>query len=98
MLTANSNKKFVLCITNAFTKYTVVTLIQKKNAETVADAIFNLVWFIKFGIPAQIHTEGGKELVNKLSAEMMELFNVHIQKRLRCILNATPRWESSTKL
>jgi Integrase zinc binding domain/Integrase core domain len=75
MLTADSNKKFVLCITDAFTKYAVVTSIQNKNAETVADTIFK-EWFCKFGIPAQIHTDGGKEFVNKLSAEMMELMNV----------------------
>jgi len=75
MLTADSNKKFVLCITAAFTKYAVVTLIQNKNAETVTDAIFK-EWFCKFGIPAQIHTDRGKEFMNKLSAEMMELMNV----------------------
>ncbi len=75
MLTADSNKKFVLCITDAFTKYAVVTSIQNKNAETVADAIFK-EWFCKFGIPAQIHTDRGKEFVNKLSVEMMELMNV----------------------
>jgi hypothetical protein len=73
MLTANSNKKFVLCITDAFTKYAVVT--QNKNTETVADAIFK-EWFCKFGIPAQIHTDGGKEFVSKLLAEMMELMNI----------------------
>ncbi len=44
MLTANSNKKFVLCITDAFTKYAVVMAIPNKNAETVADAIFK-EWF-----------------------------------------------------
>jgi len=60
---ADSNKKFVLCITDAFTKYAVVTAIQNKNAETVADTIFK-EWFCKFGIPAQIHTDGGKEFVN----------------------------------
>jgi hypothetical protein len=59
MLTADSNKKFVLCITFAFTKYAVVTSFQNKNAETAADAIFK-EWFCKFGIPAQIHTDGGK--------------------------------------
>jgi Integrase core domain len=75
MLTPDSNKKFVLCITDAFTKYAVVTLIQNKNAERVADAIFKK-WFCKFGILAQIHTDGGKEFVNKLSAEMMELMNI----------------------
>jgi len=39
------------------------------------DAIFK-EWFCKFGIPAQIHTDGGKEFVNKLSAEMIELMNL----------------------
>ncbi len=47
MLTADSNKKFVLCITDAFTKYAVVTAIANKEAEMVADAIFK-DWFAKF--------------------------------------------------
>jgi transposase InsO family protein len=81
MLTADSNKKFVLCITDAFTKYAVVISIQNKNAETVADTIFK-EWFGKFGIPAQIHTDGGKEFVNKFSAKMMELLNVAHTKML----------------
>jgi hypothetical protein len=72
MLTADSNKKFVLCITDAFTKYAVVTDVQNKNAGTVADTIFK-EWFCKFGIPAQIHTDEGKEFINKLAAKMMEL-------------------------
>jgi hypothetical protein len=59
MLTADSDKKFVLCITDAFTKYAVVTAIQNKNTETVADSIFK-EWFCKFGIMAQIHTGGRK--------------------------------------
>jgi hypothetical protein len=53
----------------------VVTAIANKEAETVADAIFK-DWFAKFGIPAQIHTDGGKEFVNKLLAELFQLLNV----------------------
>jgi transposase InsO family protein len=79
MLTADSNKKFVLCITDAFTKYAVVTAIANKEAETVADAIYK-DWFAKFGIPAQIHTDRGKEFVNKLSAELFQLLNVRHTK------------------
>jgi Integrase core domain len=79
MLTADSNKKFVLCITDAFTKYAMVTAIANKEAETVADAIFK-DWFAKFGIPAQIHTDGGKEFVNKLSAELFQLLKVRHTK------------------
>jgi hypothetical protein len=40
------------------------------QAETVADAIYK-GWFSKFSIPAQIHMDGGKEFVNKLSLEMV---------------------------
>jgi hypothetical protein len=75
MLTANSNKNFVLCITDAFTKYATVTAIQNKNAETVAGAIFK-EWFCKFRNLAQLHMDARKEFVNKLTAEMMELLNI----------------------
>jgi hypothetical protein len=61
MLTADNNKKFILCITDAFTKYTVVTAIANKEAETMADAIYR-DWFAKFGIPAQIQTDGVRSL------------------------------------
>jgi len=79
MITVDSNKKFVLCITDAFTKYAVVTAIASKDAEMVADAIYK-DWFSKFGIPAQIHMDGGKEFVNKLSEELFQLLNVRNTK------------------
>ena len=47
----------------------------------MADAIYK-DWFTKFGIPAQIHTNLGKEFVNKLSAELFQLLNVHHTKTL----------------
>jgi hypothetical protein len=88
MLTANGNQKFVLCITDAFTKYATVTAIQNKNAVTVADAIFKK-WFCKFGIPAQIHMDSRKEFINKLTAEMLELPNVSTLKHHQHTQNAT---------
>jgi hypothetical protein len=57
----------------------VVTSIHNKDAQTVAKAIFEQ-WFCKFGIPAQIHTDGGEEFVNKLLAELCELLNVQHTK------------------
>jgi hypothetical protein len=36
--------------------------------------------FAKFGIPAQIHTDRGKDFVNKLSAELFQLLNVRHTK------------------
>ncbi len=65
MITVESAKKFVLCITNAFTKYTVVTVISNKEVGTVEDAIVK-EWYCKFRILGQIHTDDGKEFVNKV--------------------------------
>jgi hypothetical protein len=79
MLVAGRQHKYILCITDAFTKYALVTAVENKEAETVAKAIFN-EWFCKFGIPAQIHTDGGKEFVNKLSNELFQLLNVQHTK------------------
>ncbi len=72
MLAAGRQHKYILCITDAFTKYAMVTAVENKEAETVAKTIFS-EWFCKFGIPVQIHTDGGKEFVNKLSNELFTL-------------------------
>ncbi len=36
MLTAGRQHKYILCITDTFTKYALVTAIENKEAETVA--------------------------------------------------------------
>jgi hypothetical protein len=79
MMNAEHKNAYVLCITDAFTKYAVVTKIEHKEAETVARAIFEN-WFCKFGILEQIHTYGGKEFINKFSAELFELLNIQHSK------------------
>jgi transposase InsO family protein len=80
MVDANTKSAYIICMTDAFTKYAVVTSIPNKDAQTVARAIFEQ-WFCKFGIPAQIHTDGGKEFVNKLLTKMCELLNVQQTKK-----------------
>jgi hypothetical protein len=93
---ASRKSAYILCITDAFTKYTVVTSIPNKDAQTVAKAIFEQ-WFCKFGIPAQIHTDGGKEFVNKLLAELCKLLNVQHTKTTPYHPNATLKWKCLTK-
>jgi hypothetical protein len=51
MMGAECKQTYILCITDAFSKYKVVTSIPNKEAETVARAIFEN-WFCKFGILA----------------------------------------------
>jgi hypothetical protein len=61
---------------DAFTKYDVVMAIANKDAEMVAVALYKEL-FTKFGIPAQIHMDGRKEFVNKLSALLFQLCQPH---------------------
>jgi hypothetical protein len=75
MVDASRKSAYILCITDAFTKYTVVMSIEQ--------------WICKFGIPAQIHTDGGKEFVNKLLAELCELLNVQHSKTTQCNAHKT---------
>jgi transposase InsO family protein len=71
---------YILCITDAFTKYAVVTKVDNKDAEMLQNQ------FLKTGfanrIRAQIHTNRGKEFVNKLSMERFELLNMQHSKTL----------------
>jgi hypothetical protein len=79
MLAAGRQHKYILCITDAFTKYALITAVENKEAEMVAKAIFSK-WFCKFSILAQIHTDGRKEFVNKLSNKLFTLLNIQHTK------------------
>jgi len=72
---SGKQNKYILCMTDAFTKYAEVCAIPNKEAATVADEIFKN-WICRFGSPIQIHSDGGKEFVNKLSEEMFEIFHI----------------------
>jgi hypothetical protein len=41
LVTSGSNKKYILCMTDACTKYVELVAPPNKEAETVADAIFS---------------------------------------------------------
>jgi hypothetical protein len=51
MLAAGCQPKYILCITEAFTKYALVTAVENEEVETVAKAIFSK-WFCELCIPA----------------------------------------------
>jgi hypothetical protein len=61
--TASRNSKFLLVMTDSFSKYAEVVAVPNKEAETVANAIFTH-WICRFGCPTQIHSYNGKEFIN----------------------------------
>ena len=67
MVVSGRGKKYILCITDAFTKYVELVAIDNKEAATVAEAIFEK-WFCRYGIPMEIITDGGKEFQRKSSS------------------------------
>jgi hypothetical protein len=64
--TTDSGKKFILCMTDALTKYVKLVPLPNKEANTVADAIFSK-WFCRFGMPLDLVTDQGKEFCARLS-------------------------------
>jgi hypothetical protein len=70
MITAGSNKKFELCITEAFTKYALVMAITSKDACYREGIIF------KVRHPGSNPHGQWKEFINKLSAKLFQLLNV----------------------
>ena len=62
-------------MTDAFSKIAVVVPIPDKEASTVAQMILDCRIY-RFAQAAQIHSEGGKEFVNKLLAELFAILNM----------------------
>jgi hypothetical protein len=69
--TTDRGKKFILCMTDALTKYVELVPLPNKEANTVAEAIFSK-WFCCFGMPLDIVTDQGKEFCAKLSDDLLK--------------------------
>ena len=73
--TSGSQKKFILCMTDAFTKYVELVPIPNKEAPTVAKAIFEK-WFCRYGMPLDIVTDQGSEFCAKLTEDLFKHMQV----------------------
>jgi hypothetical protein len=69
--TSDNGKKCILCMTAALTKYVELVPLPNKEANTVANAIFDK-WYGHFGTPLDIVTDQGKEFCTKLSDELFK--------------------------
>ena len=76
--TSGNSKKFILCITDAFTKYVELVALPDKEALTVTSAIFNR-WICRYGMPLELVTDQGREFANKMSDELYSLLKMKHQ-------------------
>jgi transposase InsO family protein len=73
--TSTEGKKYVLCLTDAFSRYAEIVAIDNKEAPTVAKAIFDR-WICRFGCPLEFTSDNGREFCNKLTDELFKLLNI----------------------
>jgi transposase InsO family protein len=72
--TTNGDKKYLLCMTDAFTKYVELVAVPNKEAGTVASALINR-WVCRFGVPLEFVTDQGREFKNVLWTEITKQLN-----------------------
>jgi predicted aspartyl protease len=72
---SSSGNKYVLVITDAFSKWTELVAIPDKEAVTVASAFFNR-WICRWACPKEILTDRGKEFCNQLMTELARLLDI----------------------
>ncbi len=62
--TLGSGKQYIMCITDAFSKYVELVAIPDKTATTVASALFSR-WLCRHGLPLEIVSDGEKNSAMK---------------------------------
>ena len=78
-LKSSTRNKYILVITDAFTKFTVLRAIPNKSAPTVAKHFYD-GWITLFSAPASILTDNGKEFDNSVVKSLTDDFNIHHMK------------------
>jgi Integrase core domain len=94
--TSDKGKKFILCMTDAFTKYVKLVALPNKEAVTVIEAIFDK-WICHFRSPLDLVTHQGTEFCAKLVNKLFTpLGTFHLTKY--CIIHsAIAKQKSQTK-
>ena len=64
-----TGNKYIMVITDAFSKYTELVAIPDKTADTVCKAFFE-AWICRLGVPATIVSDRGKEFLNKVMVDL----------------------------
>uniref|UniRef100_A0A674N2L7 Integrase catalytic domain-containing protein n=1 Tax=Takifugu rubripes TaxID=31033 RepID=A0A674N2L7_TAKRU len=65
----------VLVMTDVFSKYTLAVPTRDQRATTVAQALVS-EWFFKFGVPARIHSDQGRNFESLLLQQLCTLYGV----------------------
>ena len=73
--TSATGKKYIMVMTDAFSKLAELVALPNKEAQTVAEALFNR-WICRYGLPEEILSDGGKEFCNHTVNLMLKMMNI----------------------
>ena len=74
-LARKSKARYILVMSDLFTKYAVTVALQDMTAATVANAIID-EWIMKFGAPDVIHTDQGSNSNSELMHDICRIFMI----------------------
>ena len=70
-ISGNPECRYILVITDAYSKYADFVPVRDKSAETVAEKFWS-EWVCRHGTPILVVSDGGKEFNNKFMARLLE--------------------------
>lgn len=72
---ARDGREQVLVMTDVFSKFTQVVPTRDQRAATVADILVK-EWFYKYGVPARLHSDQGRNFESTLVYQLCELYGI----------------------
>lgn len=72
---AHDGRENVLVLTDVFSKYTLAFPTRDQRAPTVAQVLVT-EWFSKFGVPARIHSDQGRNFESSLIQQLCQLYGI----------------------
>lgn len=72
---AQNGVENVLVLTDVFSKYTIAVPTRDQRAATVARVLVS-EWFYKFGVPARLHSDQGRNFESSLIQQLCDLYGI----------------------
>ena len=70
-----SGKRYILCITDAFSKYAQLVAVLDKISITVASALFSK-WLCRHRLPLEFVMDNGEEFCNQIIEKLLKLMSI----------------------